>query len=235
VSRLLRGTCRQAAFGWYGEPARELDPYAGEADAVVADNRYQRLPAIYCRHCGRSGWTAFSPEREPQELDVDPDRIYRASVGRDKRRVRALIAATEDEVRHRPSGLHVLEHGRRVRPFDPGRAADRHDDAVVVLVDLGSVDAAEKDRCPSCLMDHGIRFLGAGLATLASVAITQLFTGGELGPAERKTLLFNDSVQDAAHRAGFVANRSYAFSLRSLLANQLHPGQPAGRGHPPRR
>ena len=228
VSRLLRGTSHEAAFGWYGEAPRELDPYAAQADVVVADNRHPRLPAVYCRHCGRSGWMALSPEKDPQELEIDPDKIYRASVGRDKRRVRALIAATGDEVRQRPGGLLVLEYGRRVRPFDAQRDQEHSDEAIVVLGDLLGIDAAEKDRCPSCEMDHGIRFLGAGLATLASVAITQLFTGGELDPAEKKTLLFNDSVQDAAHRAGFVANRSYAFSLRSLLADQLTAGESVG-------
>ncbi|RUL95186.1 DEAD/DEAH box helicase [Verrucosispora sp. FIM060022] len=228
VSRLLRGTSHQATFGWYGEAPRELDPYATERDAVIADNRHLRLPAVYCRHCGRSGWTALSPEKDPQELETDPDKIYRASVGRDKRRVRALIAATDDEIRQRAAGLLVLEHGRRVRPYDEQRDRALGDDEIAVLGDLTAVDAAEKDRCPSCQLDHGIRFLGAGLATLASVAITQLFTGGELTEAERKTLLFNDSVQDAAHRAGFVANRSYTFSLRSLLADQLTPGAAVG-------
>ncbi|MBQ1059825.1 DEAD/DEAH box helicase [Micromonospora sp. C41] len=228
VSRLLRGTSRQPAFGWYGEPPREIDPYVPDADVVIADNRYPRLPAVYCRHCGRSGWMALSPEKDPQELETDPDKIYRASVGRDKRRVRALIAATDDEIQQRTGGLLVLEYGRRVRPFDEQRDRVRSADALVVLGDLGAIDAAEKDRCPSCSMDHGIRFLGAGLATLASVAITQLFTGGELDEHEKKTLLFNDSVQDAAHRAGFVANRSYAFSLRSLLASRLRPGQSVG-------
>jgi hypothetical protein len=228
VSRLLRGVANEILFGWYGEPPRDLDPFAPEIDAVVADARFQRLPAIYCRHCGRSGWMALSPEKDPQELDIDPDKIYRASVGRDKRRVRAFIAATDDEVQQRSRGLLVLEYGRRVRPFDPQRDRERTDESVVVLGNVMAVDAAEADRCPSCEMDHGIRFLGAGLATLASVAITQLFTGGELATNERKTLLFNDSVQDAAHRAGFVANRSYAFSLRSLLASQLRPGEPVG-------
>ncbi|WBB80435.1 DEAD/DEAH box helicase [Micromonospora sp. WMMD882] len=228
VSRLLRGTSHQPTFGWYGEPPREPDPYAPDADRVVADNRHPRLPAVYCRHCGRSGWMALSPERDPQELETDPDKIYRASVGRDKRRVRALLAATADEIRQQPTGLLVLEHGRRARPFDPGRDGRPDDDAIVVRGDLTGVDAAEKDRCPACQLDHGIRFLGAGLATLASVAVTQLFTGGELTGDEKKTLLFNDSVQDAAHRAGFVANRSYAFSLRTLLADQLAPGVPVG-------
>src|SRR6266487_4152491 len=73
-------------------------------------------------------------------------------------------------------------------------------------------------------MDDGTRFLGAGLASLASVTITELFTGGQLQAPQRKTLLFNDAVQDAAHRAGFVASRSYSFSLRTLVAAILHDG-----------
>ncbi|MCO8271803.1 DEAD/DEAH box helicase [Actinoplanes sp. TRM 88003] len=233
VSRLLRGVERAATFGWDGEPARAFDPSAPEIDAVIADNRFARLPAVFCRHCGRSGWSAVSPERHPEDLATEPDKIYRSSVGRDKRRVRALIAATEDEVKaavantaNRHKNLHVLEYGRHVRPFDPAKDHDLGDDALAVLVDMGSIDAAGKDRCPSCEMDGGIRFLGAGLATLASVAVTQLFTGGELSLAERKTLLFNDSVQDAAHRAGFVANRSHSFSLRALLTSRLTAGQP---------
>jgi hypothetical protein len=131
--------------------------------------------------------------------------------------------------------------GRRVRPLNPARdtgtdeAGERRRlDGVFVLGDLrhdreGS-RAAQRDRCPACDMDEGTRFLGAGLASLASVAITELFTGGQLSdPRKKKTLLFNDSVQDAAHRAGFVASRSYSFSLRTLLAAVLdnHPGRQA--------
>ena len=115
------------------------------------------------------------------------------------------------------------------------QASEQHPDGVFVLCDLrhdreGNRNA-ERDRCPACEMDEGTRFLGAGLASLASVAITELFTGGQLAEHEQKpkTLLFNDSVQDAAHRAGFVASRSYSFSLRTLLAAILerYPGRQA--------
>ncbi|MFG2043992.1 hypothetical protein [Dactylosporangium sp. NPDC048998] len=103
VTRLLRGVANETMFGWYDEPPRDLDPFAPEIDAVVADARYQRLPAIYCRHCGRSGWMALSPEKDPDELEIDPDKIYRASVSRDKRRVRAFIAATVNMTERRPT------------------------------------------------------------------------------------------------------------------------------------
>ena len=238
LSRIVRLISDRPAFGWYGEAAPE-------AESTLGGTPRESLPAIYCRHCGRSGWAAISPERDPQALVSDPQKIYRAAVS-DKRLVRAFIAATARRpTRARPASavrpvVLVLEpDGRRVRPLNPARDTGtdeagerRRPDGVFVLGDLrhdreGS-RAAERDRCPACDMDEGTRFLGAGLASLASVAITELFTGGQL-PDPKKTLLFNDSVQDAAHRAGFVASRSYSFSLRTLLAAVLdnHPGRQA--------
>ncbi|WP_024802604.1 DEAD/DEAH box helicase [Nocardia sp. BMG51109] len=218
VTRVTRVVDAAPAFAWQGEPP------VRDADTLLDPVGHTALPAIYCRHCGRSGWAAFSPERDPAELVVDPDKIYRANVGADHKRVRALIQATPEEVKAGVRGLLVL-HNDRVRPFDPQESLG--DDAVYVLCDVGtsreSSRNAEKDRCPACDMDEGIRFLGAGLASLASVAITQLFSRDQLEPEQRKTLLFNDSVQDAAHRAGFVANRSYAFSLRRLITDRLDP------------
>ncbi|RKS79692.1 uncharacterized protein DUF1998 [Actinomadura pelletieri DSM 43383] len=227
VSRLLRMVDDRAAFAWTGElpvlePDSNFDPYSRTL-----------LPAIYCRHCGRSGWAAFSPQRDPMDLVTVPERIYRASTGPEKKRVRPLIAATRAEVEAGVRGLVVLT-GDGVKTFDP--VLHRYGalgDGVFVLTDLSHDDASEnaakQDRCPACAMDQGIRYLGAGLASLAAVTVTQLMAGRQLSadPRSRKTLLFNDSVQDAAHRAGFVANRSYAFSLRRLISSRLEPGRGA--------
>ncbi|MEV4322374.1 DEAD/DEAH box helicase [Microbispora rosea] len=223
VSRLLRLAHHTPAFAWIGELP------VVDADSTFSVLGKTLLPAVYCRHCGRSGWAAFSPERDPDQLITTPERIYRANVGAEKKRVRPLIQATEREVEAAVRNLAVLD-GERVRPYDPARDTYGEGDIVFVLTDLRTTPealyAAEQDRCPACDMDEGIRFLGSGLASLASVAITQLFAGGQLEPEQRKTLLFNDSVQDAAHRAGFVANRSYAFSLRRLLTSRLDPEAP---------
>jgi ATP-dependent helicase YprA (DUF1998 family) len=225
LSRLLRVISPNPRFAWFGEPSPETETTQG---GVARES----LPAVYCRHCGRSGWTALSPEKDPHQLVPDPAKIYRASVS-SKRLVRPLIAATQEEVNACATGqpgavtIHLLSpEGDRIRPLD--RAQGLGHDVVRVLADLrhdkDGVYAAEHDRCPACGMDDGTRFLGAGLASLASVAITELFTGGQLADPQRKTLLFNDAVQDAAHRAGFVASRSYSFSLRTLVAAILHDG-----------
>ncbi|MGO4758473.1 hypothetical protein AB4212_59380, partial [Streptomyces sp. 2MCAF27] len=177
--------------------------------------------------------------------------------GAAKGRVRAMIAATPAEAAEQARAmlarraarrarrgaaydatLLVLEdNGRAVRRLDPeevlldeDRFAPAPENGVYVWAWFDNQEQAEyakQDRCPACGQAQGIRFLGAGVAPLASVVVTQLFTGGEL-PSEdehkrdrRKTLIFSDSVQDAAHRAGFVASRSWKFSLRSLIHEQL--------------
>ncbi|WP_263239664.1 DEAD/DEAH box helicase [Streptomyces sp. A13(2022)] len=286
LSRVLRFVAPSPVFSWSDTDQAALsatgtapgagaaaDAAAGRADAerqalaVAAQTerrrhveRSGRLPAAYCRHCGRSGWAAICPDRDPQNLVHAPDEIYRASVtgGAAKGRVRAMIAATPAEAaeqaravrasraarRTRRGAAHdatllVLEdNGRALRRLDPDEVLGADGDDAAPAPENGvyvwawfdnqeQADYAKQDRCPACGQAQGVRYLGAGVAPLASVVVTQLFTGGEL-PSEdehkrdrRKTLIFNDSVQDAAHRAGFVASRSWKFSLRSLVHEQL--------------
>ena len=78
-------------LAWFGEA--ELP----ETETTQGGVARESLPAVYCRHCGRSGWAALSPEKDPQQLVPDPAKIYRAAVS-SKRLVRPLIAATGEEV-----------------------------------------------------------------------------------------------------------------------------------------
>ncbi|WP_320777933.1 DEAD/DEAH box helicase [Streptomyces sp. CRN 30] len=270
VTRVLRGVGQAPEFRWYeddraaarrtalaaapptededgtassGGPsaagAHRAQPLAG-ADTAVRPAQVH-LPAVYCRACGRSGWAALSPEADPQKLVMAQDKIWRAGVGRDKRRLRYFIAATDPERRQAldaqagrlPAGsgtdpLSVVVLDGSQGTYRLPTAGDDGDlvDAwfALALLDKKTADkAARDDRCPACNTDNSIRFLGTAQAALASATVTQLFTGGDIAlvPEERKTLLFNDSTQDAAHRAGYVANASYKFSLRSLLAHNL--------------
>lgn len=258
LSRVLRFVAPRPVFSW-----SDTDQAAAAAVASAAQEerrrsvaRSGRLPSAYCRHCGRSGWSAVCPERNAMSLESAPDQIYRQSVGSGKARVRALIAATPAEAAEqarqalarstrrgrrsatREASVLVLEDsGEALRRIDPdevlradGSIAEAPENGVFVKVWYDTPDQdeyARQDRCPACGQAQGIRFLGAGVAPLASVAVTQLFTGGELpkkdeeGRDRRRTLIFNDSVQDAAHRAGFVSSRAWKFSLRSLVHEQL--------------
>ncbi|AZP17014.1 DEAD/DEAH box helicase [Streptomyces aquilus] len=234
------GDGERSSGNWPSGDARRAEAQPG-AD-TAARPAAVHLPAVYCRNCGRSGWAALSPEADPQQLVMAQDKVWRAGVGRDKRRIRYFIAATPAE---RDEALAALTGDKPASGsgFDPlsvvvldaaqgayrlPAPTDREElqDGwfALAVTDKKSADkAAVDDRCPACNTDNGIRFLGTSLAALASATVTQLFTGGDIAlvPEERKTLLFNDSTQDAAHRAGYVANASYKFSLRSLLAHTL--------------
>lgn len=253
VSRLVRGVLPwpKAEFRWdaAGRPSGHETRDAPATTNTASKSANLFLPAVYCRSCGRSGWAAFSPESDEAEVLFDGDKIWRASTGQDKVRVRALIAASDQQAGEgsgrapmRRSGrvngsgsniggqLRVLDGSAyRLRLPDPTQDYDSATgeprlstpDSAFVLVHLGERAnvAAADDQCPGCGERYAIRFLGTGTAALAAASITQLFTGGELD--KNKTLMFNGSVQDAAHRSGFVASRSYTFSLRALFTKYL--------------
>ena len=92
-----------------------------------------------------------------------------------------------------------------------------------VLTQVGpdADDNSRDDTCPSCQQKDGIRFLGSAIATLLSVTLSTMFGDEALDPREKKALVFTDSVQDAAHRAGFVESRSHTLTLRALLRHAV--------------
>ncbi len=92
-----------------------------------------------------------------------------------------------------------------------------------VLTQVGpdADDDSRDDTCPSCQQKDGIRFLGSAIATLLSVTLSTMFGDEALDPREKKALVFTDSVQDAAHRAGFVESRSHTLTLRALLRHAV--------------
>ncbi|HEX5113658.1 MAG TPA: DEAD/DEAH box helicase [Pseudonocardiaceae bacterium] len=173
------------------------------------DQRY--LPAIYCRHCGRSGWGSARRSRE-LELETRTQIIRQQSV-RKTGRFRAMIHAPGEEQADDLAPLSWLDPVTlELMAQRPG--AERECLPVLVTPDD---DASTKDRCPSCGLDEGIRFLGSRVATLISVSLGHLFGSADVEREQKKTLVFTDSVQDAAHRAGFIEARSYALNFRSLI------------------
>ena len=95
---------------------------------------------------------------------------------------------------------------------------------VLTLMGPDADEQSTKDFCPACGTADGIRFLGSAVATQLSVTLSNLFGDKNLDPSEKKALMFTDSVQDAAHRAGFVQARSHSLSLRTALRGAIGDG-----------
>ena len=186
------------------------------------------LPALYCRHCGRSGW-GVTTRAVGDDLDLRPDTIRKDSAEKNGR-FRALLLDVTTTTDEDPE-ISTPETSRRRFLNLATATLDRYGpleddpdaDVLRVLVHAGleADKHANDDTCPACGEKDGIRFLGTRLATLLSVALTSLFGTPGLDLQEKKALVFTDSVQDAAHRAGFVEARSYSLTMRSVIHDAL--------------
>ena len=204
---------------------RAATEYRWSDDGALADDHALYLPAVYCRHCGRSGWGArLAPTGTA--LDVT-DEAIRSDHAAGASRFRALISApAEAQVPGGVDGLHWFHLDQRelldTTP-DP-ESTEAVDGRVLPVLTLIGPDADEQskdDVCPACGAADGIRFLGSAVATQLSVTLSNLFGDNNLDATEKKALMFTDSVQDAAHRAGFVQARSHSLSLRTALRGAL--------------
>ena len=221
IDRILSGDVPRFRWADDGQP---------DAEAEAA------LPAVYCRSCGRTGWMiALQPTGT--DLDMDDATIRKRSASQDPR-TRALIhAKAEAEEERTPGGNSGASDQREARymwllsearSFESPNTSDPAEgyvagERIPVFVDLSKDgDARAQDQtCPSCGAEDSIRYLGSAAATLLSVSLTGLLGTPHLDEAERKALVFTDSVQDAAHRAGFIQARSHALTLRTAIRETL--------------
>ena len=73
--------------------------------------------------------------------------------------------------------------------------------------------------CPTCGARDRQLLVGARNATLGSQVVEQSWASGFND--DKKLIAFSDSVQDAAHRAGFFGARTYANTVRTALAKAI--------------
>ena len=215
LSRIDRYADSAARFRWAddGPPVASEDATQGGGIA---------FPAIHCRFCGRSGWgVELGPVGD--QLAANDENIRRHHVTREGR-FRPLLNASADVDSDAPpeTGLAWFDPRERritTTPSDVDPTAVREGRVLRVVTHIGedADDDSAKDTCPSCGQTDAIRFTGSAIATLMSVTLSNMFGQATLDEAEKKSLVFVDSVQDAAHRAGFVSSRSHTLTLRSVL------------------
>ncbi len=224
LTRIDRVASSTAEYLWSDDgslaAAVGADPFAGQSRPV--------FPAIYCRHCGRSGWgvelAAVGANLAPEDSTIR--RHHATHEGRFRALLYAPLEADHAGGNGGPAeaveGLRWFSIRQRLLLASPPAEDDRDTRegwVLPVLTQVGQDADAESqaDTCPSCQQRDAIRFLGSAVATLLSVTLSTLFGAEQLDAAEKKALVFTDSVQDAAHRAGFIESRSHVLTLRSVL------------------
>lgn len=201
VRRLLREITAKPSFFWRDERPEITAPPA--------------LPMYHCRECGHSGWIGrFAHLGYDEVVDLDYARVAQAWQAASEDVVYLHLESRvtdEDDSPLAASWFDKRTH--RIEPMDDGSGQRvrvyRHRSL--------SNGTPRKDTrtCPACRADDSLAFLASRSATLASVAVGHLYTTPL--NTDRKLLAFNDSVQDASHRAGFFSGRTYRFTVRSAM------------------
>jgi len=188
------------------------------------------LPAGHCRECGLTGWVSVRGQGDVQVSD-NPDVIYNAffNGGTD---TRLLVPLTEDEHPDPANNKVLIQQlcgccgalfglGHQQYPVGDCGASGKHlirvwvPDMAVEYVEKGARKTRFQNNCPGCEAESSILLMGSRAASLSSVMINRLYRSHFND--DHKLITFSDSVQDAAHRAGFFAARTWQNSFRDAL------------------
>src|SRR5690554_886787 len=190
-------------------------------DDLTREQHRSHLPIIYCRDCGLMGWaTMVEPDRNSQ-LQVTLKELYRAYFSEDDR-VRFFFPRSSGVVGESfIVNSATLERSREASAeMRQNQQDDEHAPREVEVVFSDNQRSTERGKrlhthCPACGAKRSLSLLGFQAATLTSTYINQLYASGFND--DKKLLTFSDSVQDAAHRAGFFGARTWQFNLRVAI------------------
>ncbi|NIC38356.1 DEAD/DEAH box helicase [Halomonas desiderata] len=205
-------------------------------DKPPRDQRQVRLPLVQCRECHGTAWLTRMEMGHPtdQVVETELQSIYSAFFGQQPET--ALLLPWQRGEAQSPAGMR-LEHFKVCRecgttaPVESTaecRGCQAGADELVRVskpqqlkeVKRGSVNKVIHEHdCPWCSARSALVVFGARAASLSAVAIHRLFSSRDND--DRKLLTFSDSVQDATHRAGFFAARTWQNNVRMALTQLL--------------
>lgn len=198
---------------------------------LTPEESKKTLPVIHCRDCGATGWAGVRPNQSTQKLTPnDLKRFYQEFFSR-KPLVSFLFPAdtnSSDSLKLCPECFTI--NGPGVKTCQ----SCGHLELIHVHVPSftrtetheGQKSTVSHNDCPFCGSSNGLSILGAQAASLTSAMIGVLYTTPF--NRDKKLLTFSDSVQDAAHRAGFFGARTYRTTLRTAIAHTVRSADAKG-------
>ena len=214
----------------------EETPQLVFADDQPAETKDKVLPVLNCRECGNTGWGAVRKQTGDRAIACDLQSFYVAyfanhplttvvyptTVDTDPLKPLRTDATTWTPQKLCTSCLSLNHIDNAIC------TACGHDEIIAVTepnlikerkTRQGNVIREARHDCPFCGAANGLSILGSRAASLSSVVIGTLF--GSAYNQDRKLITFSDSVQDAAHRAGFFGARTFRTTLRTALYQYL--------------
>jgi DEAD/DEAH box helicase domain-containing protein len=195
-------------------------PRMAFSDDLKEDAAKTHLPVMHCRECGAMGWGG-TMRANTDKVSPNLQEFYKAFFGRHPS-LRLFFPLPETGELSAGEFTHqICGYCLAVNPADAKKCTGCGLDDKLARVLVHDRTKRVKDRteadttCPYCEGASGLTILGSRAASLTSVALGQLFTSPF--NLEKKALAFSDNVQDASHRSGFFAARTYRVNLRTAI------------------
>lgn len=205
LSGVLREMSETPKFTWKDKVAGENDPRA--------------LPAYFCRDCGSSGWLGIKDDNK-NHFDTDPQKVYEYYFENHKN----IYFINTTNHKH----IEEYEPTNTINDYIGTKTLQLQEKEGTNTFKIQAVRKLNETRakhiCPECNSENTLSIIGTKIATLSSITVSQVLSS-DLDPREdkyRKILAFTNSVQDAAHQAGFVEARNYRFTFRSSLQKVIN-------------
>ena len=185
------------------------------------------LPMYFCRECGASGWLSRRLATDDRYCS-DIATINKAFMNREKEVVLLNIESKKHEAIDEYVNENAINVTYHVFMKDLREASASDSDTLRVRVCSKTTSTRSGNQkfasyCPECNSD-AICQVGGRTSTLSSVAISQVLSSDfdHADEKERKILVFNNSVQDAAHQAGFYEARTFRFLFRQSMQQYIN-------------
>ncbi|MFL5766097.1 MAG: DEAD/DEAH box helicase [Bacteroidia bacterium] len=209
LSGVLRAINEEPSFTWKDKVGDRYEPKA--------------LPSYYCRDCGASGWLGVKDDNK-NHFGSDPNQIYEYFFTNHKN---VYMINT-------PNHAHIEEYEPTttindfIHPVELTILENGGKEAFRIHAVRKLHDSRSRHVCPECNTENTLGIIGTRIATLSSITVSQVLAS-DLDPRTekyRKILAFTNSVQDAAHHAGFVEARNYRFTFRASLQKVINTAGP---------
>lgn len=201
-----------------------------KARAINEEHGEIYLPTVQCNECHTTAWLTTV---EPGESVIEQDlrKIYTRFFSSDKQ-VRVFLPLKHADCRPPAKGQvkhlcaycgHLQAHGGTCHSCQEQKLVMVFESDLNKSVRRGGIPTFESQRmcpvCPVCQASSSLILFGARAASLSAVTVHQLFANPIND--DKKLIAFSDSVQDAAHRAGFFAARTWKNNIRMALAKAV--------------
>ena len=204
-------------------PANDELPVIRFADDLRDPLNPLHLPLMHCRECHLAAWGAVV-RRADSHLNGDLQDFYQAWFGYSSQ-VRLLVPVCETQDFAEPTQMFCPVCLRLQTDLGNGSCSECEKLTLrrVWVPDMLRPSNSQQDKgpqshhnCPDCAARDAMVVMGYRAATLTGVMTGKLFATPYND--DYKLIAFSDSVQDAAHRAGFLGANTWRQVIRQTIA-----------------